>query len=58
MNWQQYEQYCVTWWNIKHPEDSARLSKRDAQGHDGGVDIVIETSDGQVLGQCKHYWGK
>jgi len=57
MNWNQYEQFCVDWWNLKNPADKARLSKRDEYGRDGGVDIVIETSDGYVLGQCKHYWG-
>ena len=57
MNWQQYEQYCVSWWNIKNTNQHARLSKRGPNGEDGGVDMVIETPEGVMLGQCKHYWG-
>lgn len=57
MNWKQYEQFCVAWWNIKHPKEPAVLSPRNEDNTDGGIDIIIKSPEGTKLAQCKHYWG-
>lgn len=55
MNHLQYEFACAKEWERKHPKSKVLVTPKGDFGADGGIDLIIETPNGKMLGQCKHY---